>query len=221
MSRILIAEDESRLASVLAKGLRAAGHQTTICDDGIQVAALACDADFDLLVLDIGLPGQDGFAVLRQMRDRGERMPVVVVTARDGLDDMIAGFDGGADDYVIKPFVLDELMARIRARLRGCERVSSLRPELRGGGLRLDLRARRVKVGDRTVELTAKEFELLEAFLEHPGQVLSRAQLLSRVWGYDYDPGSNVVDVYVGYLRRKLGGECFESIRGRGYRLRA
>jgi DNA-binding response OmpR family regulator len=121
---------------------------------------------------------------------------------------------------VTKPFVFEELLARVRARLRGGDRTSSVRLELRGGGLRLDLRSRRVEVGDRMVELTSKEFALLETFLEHPGQVLSREQLLSRVWGYDYDPGSNVVDVYVGYLRRKLGGERFETIRGMGYRIR-
>ena len=221
MSRILIAEDEPRLSSFLAKGLRAAGYQTTICDDGVRAAELARDADFDLLLLDIGLPRMDGFAVLRVIRRRGERMAVVVLTARDEVGDTIAGLDSGADDYVTKPFVFEELLARVRARLRGGGRPGPHELELQAPGIRLDLRTRRVEVGNRLVELTAKEFALLETFLEHPGQVLSREQLLSRVWGYDYDPGSNIVDVYVSYLRRKLGGDRLETIRGTGYRLRS
>ena len=220
MSRILIAEDEPRLSSFLAKGLRAAGYETTICDDGVRTADLARDADFDLLLLDIGLPRMDGFAVLRAIRRRGERMAVVVLTARDEVGDTIAGLDSGADDYVTKPFVFEELLARVRARLRGGGRGGPPELELQAPGIRLDLLTRRVEVGDRLVELTAKEFALLETFLEHPGQVLSREQLLSRVWGYDYDPGSNIVDVYVSYLRRKLGGDRLETIRGTGYRLR-
>ena len=220
MSRILIAEDEPRLSSFLEKGLRAAGYTTTVCDDGVRCVALARDADFDLLILDIGLPGQDGFAVLRAMRARGERLPVLILTARDEVADMIAGLDHGADDYVTKPFVFDELLARVRARLRAPEQADSAL-ELHGGGVRLDVRTRRAEVDGEEVELTAKEFTLLETFLRHPGQVLSREQLLSHVWGYDFDPGSNVVDVYVGYLRRKLGSERFETVRGMGYRLKA
>src|SRR5688500_8590505 len=169
MSRILIAEDEPRLASFLAKGLRAAGHQTTICDNGIQVEALACDEDFDLLLLDIGLPGQDGFAVLQAMRARGEGMPVIVLTARDEVDDTIAGLDSGADDYVTKPFVFEELLARVRARLRAPESGDS-GLELEAGGVRLDVRTRRAEIGDHDVELTAKEFTLLAACLSHPAQ---------------------------------------------------
>jgi two-component system, OmpR family, response regulator len=219
MSRILIAEDEPRLSSFLEKGLRAAGYSTTVCDDGLRAAGLARDDEFDLLILDIGLPGQDGFAVLRTIRARGEKLPVLILTARDEITDTVTGLDSGADDYVTKPFVFEELLARVRARLRAPE-VGDSALELHGGGVRLDVRTRRAEVDGDEVELTAKEFTLLETFLRHPGQVLSREQLLSHVWGYDFDPGSNVVDVYVGYLRRKLGSERFETVRGMGYRLR-
>ena len=219
MNRILIAEDEPRLSSFLEKGLRAAGYSTTVCDDGTRAAVMARDDEFDLLILDIGLPGQDGFAVLRSIRTRGEKMPVLILTARDEVVDTVAGLDSGADDYVTKPFVFEELLARVRARLRAPETGESAL-ELHGGGVRLDVRTRRAEVDGVEVELTAKEFTLLETFLRHPGQVLSREQLLSHVWGYDFDPGSNVVDVYVGYLRRKLGSERFETVRGMGYRLK-
>jgi len=218
VSRILIAEDEPRLASFLEKGLRAAGYTTTVCPDGLQAEAIALDENFDLLVLDIGLPGQDGFAVLRAMRSRGSRMPVLILTARDEIGDTVTGLDLGADDYVTKPFVFEELLARVRARLRGGEQGGD-GLTLRVGAIELDVRARRAEADGATVDLTAKEFVLLETFLRHPGQVLSREQLLSHVWGYDYDPGSNIVDVYVGYLRRKLGQERFETVRGMGYRL--
>jgi DNA-binding response OmpR family regulator len=220
MSRILIAEDEPRLSSFLEKGLRAAGYSTSVVDDGIRAAGLARDEEFDLLILDIGLPGQDGFAALRALRARGEKMPVLILTARDEITDTVTGLDLGADDYVTKPFVFEELLARVRARLRAPEQADSAL-ELNGGGVRLDVRTRRAEVDGDEVELTAKEFTLLETFLRHPGQVLSREQLLSHVWGYDFDPGSNVVDVYVGYLRRKLGSERFETVRGMGYRLKA
>jgi DNA-binding response OmpR family regulator len=219
MSRILIAEDEPRLSSFLEKGLRAAGYNTTVCDDGVSAAGMARDDEFDLLILDIGLPGQDGFAVLRTIRSRGEKLPVLILTARDEVIDTVTGLDSGADDYVTKPFVFEELLARVRARLRAPEQGDS-GLELQGGGIRLDVRTRRADVDGEDVELTAKEFTLLETFLRHPGQVLSREQLLSHVWGYDFDPGSNVVDVYVGYLRRKLGSERFETVRGMGYRLK-
>ncbi len=220
MSRILIAEDEPRLSSFLAKGLRAAGYATTVCDDGIKADALARDDVFDLLILDIGLPGQDGFAVLRALRARGERFPVLILTARDEVEDTITGLDIGADDYVTKPFIFEELLARVRARLRAPHDAGGGEPYvLEAGSIALDVRSRRASTAGAEVELTAKEFALLETFLRHPGQVLSREQLLSHVWGYDFDPGSNVVDVYVGYLRRKLGQERFETVRGMGYRL--
>ena len=217
MSRILIAEDEPRLSSFLEKGLRAAGYSTTVCDDGTRCATLARDAEFDLLILDIGLPGQDGFSVLRAIRARGERLPVLILTARDEVIDTVTGLDSGADDYVTKPFVFEELLARVRARLRAPDTGDS-GLELSAGGVRLDVRTRRAEVDGDEVELTAKEFTLLETFLRHPGQVLSREQLLSHVWGYDFDPGSNVVDVYVGYLRRKFGSHTIATVRGMGYR---
>ena len=219
MTRILIAEDEERLASFLEKGLRSSGYTTTVVPDGPGATTLARDDEFDLLILDLGLPGKNGLSVLRDLRREGQRLPVIILTARDDPADKVAGLEAGADDYLAKPFHFEELLARVRARLRGD------RPEedrvLRVGTISLDLRTRWVSAAGETIELSAREFELLRTFLQHPDQVLTREQLLSHVWGYDYDPGSNVVDVYVGYLRRKLGGERFESIRGMGYRIRA
>jgi len=219
MIRILIAEDEPRLSGFLDKGLRAAGYNTSVCDDGNRCAELARDGEFDLLILDVGLPGQDGFQVLRTIRGRGETLPVVVLTARDEVGSTVTGLDSGADDYVTKPFVFEELLARVRARLR-TPAIGDSALQLEAGGVRLDMRTRRATVAGNDVELTAKEFTLLTTFLHHPGQVLSREQLLSHVWGYDFDPGSNIVDVYVGYLRRKLGGQRFQTVRGMGYRLK-
>lgn len=219
MTRILIAEDEERIVSFLEKGLRVAGYTTIAANTGPDAEALARDESFDLMILDIGLPGIDGHEVLRRIRRRGEKLPVIMLTARDGVEDTVAGFEHGADDYVTKPFRFEELLARIRARLR--EPASGGQDiELKAGDVRLDLRTRRATVGDRSVELTAREFALLETLLRHAGQVLSREQLLSHVWGYDFDPGSNVVDVYVRYLRRKLGADTIETVRGMGYRLR-
>jgi DNA-binding response OmpR family regulator len=217
MARILIAEDEPRIASFLDKGLRANGFTTTIVDDGRMAAAMARDDDFDLVVLDLGLPGLHGLEALRQVRARGERLPVVILTARDEVETTVAGFADGADDYVTKPFRFEELLARIRVRLR-TEPAGEV-TVLRAGDVTLDLRTRRATVGDRTVELTAREFALAETFLRHADQVLTRQQLLSHVWGYDFDPESNVVDVYVRYLRRKLGDGVIETVRGMGYRL--
>ena len=195
MSRILIAEDEQRISSFLEKGLRANGFTTEVAADGNEALALARSGNFDLLILDLGLPGKDGLEVLRELRERDRRLPVVVLTARDSVGDTVAGLEGGADDYVTKPFSFEELLARVRVRLRG-ERA----PEetvLRVGDAALDLRTRRAHVGETSVDLTAREFSLAEVFFRHPGQVLSREQLLSHVWGYDFDPGSNIVDVYV------------------------
>jgi two-component system, OmpR family, response regulator len=219
MPRILIAEDEPRLAAFLEKGLRAQGFTTTVASDGAQASAMAHDEEFDLLVLDLGLPGKQGAEVLRDLRLSGQRMPVLILTARDDLDSTVAGLEGGADDYVTKPFKFEELLARIRARLR--EQPEPEQTVLEAGGVTLDMRARRASVEGRTIELSAREYTMLEVLMRHAGQVLSREQLLSHVWGYDHDPGSNVVDVYVGYLRKKLGPGVIETARGMGYRLRS
>ena len=217
MSRILIAEDEARIASFLEKGLRANGFTTDVVADGEDALRLARSGKFDLLILDIGLPGKDGFEVLRELRKSDHRLPVVILTARDSVGDTVAGLEGGADDYIPKPFRFEELLARVRVRLRG-ERAAEP-TVLTVGATVLDLRTRQVIVDGQALDLSAREFALAELFFRHPGQVLSREQLLSHVWGYDFDPGSNIVDVYVGYLRKKLGKKRIASIRGMGYRL--
>ena len=221
MSRILVAEDNERLASFLEKGLRASGFTTTVVGDGVNASALARDEDFDLLILDLGLPRKDGLEVLRDLRAGGQRLPVIVLTARGDPHERVEGLETGADDYLPKPFHFEELVARIKARLRDDNSAAGEETQLRVGHVALDLRTRWASVKGDTVELSAREFELLRTFLQHPNQVLSREQLLSGVWGYDYDPGSNVVDVYVGYLRRKLGASRLETVRGVGYRFRA
>lgn len=218
-ARILIAEDEAGISSFLEKGLRASGFTPTVVADGSSALALARSDQFDLLVLDLGLPSLDGLSVLEELRRAGSHLPVVVLTARSEVQDTVAGLDLGADDYVTKPFRFEELLARIRARLRGGGEPHDL--ELTAGDVTLDLRRRRARVGHREVDLSAREFALAETFFRHRGQVLSREQLLSLVWGYDRDPGSNVVDVYVGYLRRKLGESLISTVRGMGYRLEA
>jgi DNA-binding response OmpR family regulator len=220
MNRILIAEDEPRLAAFLEKGLRANGFATTVAPDGAAAALMARDADFDLLILDVGLPGKNGFEALRDVRQAGQKLPVIMLTVRRDVADKVAALQGGADDYMTKPFGFDELLARVHVRLR--QRPEPEVSSLRAGDLVLDLRGRRVARGGVTTDLTAKEFVLLETLMEHAGQILSREQLLSRVWGYDYDPGagSNVVEVYVRYLRRKLGDDAIETVRGVGYCLR-
>jgi DNA-binding response OmpR family regulator len=219
MNRILVAEDEDRLSAFLEKGLRANGYTTTVVTEGPAALAMARDDDFDLLILDLGLPGIGGLQVLRAMRAAGQRMPVIILSARSEVEDKVSGLEEGADDYVSKPFRFEELLARVRVRLR--DGGTAEQTVLRAGSLALDLRTRRADVDGRTVELSAREFTMLEVFLRHAGQVLTREQLLSHVWGYDYDPGSNVVEVYVGYLRKKLGKERIETVRGMGYALRA
>ena len=218
MTSILIVEDEARIALFVSKGLRAAGYSSTVVGDGLDAVSYAQSGTFDLLLLDVGLPSIDGFEVMRRIRAERLPLPIIMLTARSTTSDMVAGLDGGADDYLAKPFKFDELLARIRLRLRAGEQSSPT--GLAYGDLTLDLRTRRATVGERTVELSAREFALAEEFLRHPDQVLSREQLLSRVWGYDFDPGSNVVDVYVRYLRAKFGPERIETVRGMGYRLK-
>ena len=221
MNRILVIEDEPRIASFVAKGLRAAGFTPTVVDDGKAGLDHALSGEYDLVILDIGLPGLDGFSLLEQLRGAGSRLPVIALTARDSVTDTVRGLEGGANDYMAKPFRFDELLARVRLRLRehSAAADSGSATVLEHGGIRLDLRRREATRDGVTVELSAREFALAEMFLRHPGQVLSREQLLSRVWGYEFDPGSNVVDVYVGYLRRKLGSDVIRTVRGMGYRL--
>ncbi|MFC7342479.1 response regulator transcription factor [Saccharopolyspora griseoalba] len=218
MSRILIIEDEQRIAAFIDKGLRANGFTTTVVGDGGTALRELLGGEHDLAVLDLGLPGQDGFDVLREVRAKQVSLPVVILTARDTVHDTVAGLEGGADDYMTKPFRFEELLARIRLRLRPVDRSAEV-TVLRAGEVSLDLRTRRAQVPGETVDLTAREFALLELFLRHPGQVLSREQILSHVWGYDFDPGSNVVDVYVRALRRKIGDGRIGTVRGMGYRL--
>lgn len=217
MSRILIVEDERGLASFLDKGLGSRGYSTKVVEDGATALAIANDEDFDLLILDLGLPDIDGLSVLRELRRRDERVPVIILTARDDLSDKIEGLDAGSDDYVTKPFKLEELLARVRVRLRG--EGAGEKMVLEASGIVLDLRTRRAMVKGGLVDLTAREFTMLETLMQHAGQVLSREQLLAHVWGYDYDPGSNVVEVYIRYLRRKLGSEAIATVRGMGYRI--
>ncbi|MFX4271869.1 response regulator transcription factor [Propionibacteriaceae bacterium Y1685] len=217
MAAILIAEDEARIAAFIEKGLRAASHSPTIATTGPDALAYALSGEFDLMILDIGLPGMDGYEVLENLRGQGSPLPVIILTARDSVTDTVASLEGGADDYMAKPFRFEELLARIRIRLK--DQGSTQSVVLTQGSLSLDLRTRIVTVDQRQTELSAREFALLETFLRHPGQVLSRAQLLSRVWGYDFDPGSNVVDVYVRYLRNKVGADRILTVRGAGYRL--
>jgi len=219
MSTILLIEDEERISAFVAKGLQAAGFTTHATKSGIEGAQLAVHGEFDMIVLDVGLPDIDGFEVLARMRGQGVATPVIMLTARTSVTDRVAGLESGADDYMAKPFSFEELLARIRLRLRPTTKSEESPTQLSHGDLTLDLQTRRARVAGRDVDLSAREFTLAETFIRHAGQVLSREQLLSNVWGFDFDPGSNVVDVYVRYLRTKLGKERFETVRGMGYRL--
>ena len=213
--RILVVEDEEKIASFIVKGLSAAGYETEHVTTG--GAAIERVADADVLVLDLGLPDLDGMEVLRRVREGGLDTQVIVLTARAELDDRVEGLERGADDYLVKPFAFEELLARIRARVRSLEQVE--RRHVRFDGIRMDLLDRRVSVDGRLVDLSARQFELLEVLLRAGGQVLTREQLLQQVWGLAFDPGTNVVDVYIGYLRRKVGPGRIETVRGMGYRL--
>lgn len=221
MSHILIAEDHAPISSFVESGLQAAGYQTSVVTDGATAYLMASAGGFDLVILDIGLPELDGFEVLRRLREVGCDTPVIILTARDSVIDTVAGLEGGASDYVTKPFQFAELLARVRLRLRE-HHSQPINPAhvLEGAGLTLDLRSRRVRVNGNDIDLTAREFSLIEVFVMHPEQVLSREQLLGHVWGMDFDPGSNVVEVCVRTVRRKIGAERIETVRGMGYRLR-
>ena len=213
-------EDDVALARMLERGLSAHGHQVVVARDGVEGVAGARDGSVELVVLDIALPRLDGHEVLARIRPMRPGLPVLMLTARDDVHDKVAALDAGADDYLTKPFAFEELLARIRALSRRTDQQRSSAIEM--GDLRLDLLERRAWRGDRQVDLSSREFSLLEYLMRHPGQVLSREQILSAVWEYDFDPRSNVVDVYVRYLRRKIDEpghpSLITAIRGAGYR---
>ena len=221
--RILVIEDERTLAGFIEQSLHAEGHAVTVCHDGESGEAAALTGDYALVLLDLTLPGKDGLEVLGGIRARMPELPVIVLTARAAVEQRVEGLDRGANDYVAKPFSFEELLARVRAQLRSPgQRESSV---LEVADIRMDLRTRRVQRDGHDVELTAREFELLAYLMRHPDQVLSREQILNAVWGFDFDPGTKVLEVYIGYLRRKLGVEDdsdpIETVRNVGYRLRA
>lgn len=220
--RILLAEDEAKVASFLARGLEAEGHAVEVAADGETALSRLTGETFDLAILDVGLPRRDGLSVLGEIRRLQRRLPVLVLTARDSVADRVAGLDAGADDYLSKPFAFDELLARVRALLR---RGSAAAPSvLQIADLRLDPATREVTRAGRRIELTAREFALLEYFLRHPGRVLSRARIAENVWGTSYDTFTNVIDVYVNYLRKKVDAgfepRLLHTVRGAGYVLR-
>ena len=226
MTHILVVEDEARIASFVAKGLKAAGYGVQVEASGRGAIQLALTGLFDLVILDVGLPDIDGFEVLEQLRGQGVQVPIIMLTARASVTDRVAGLRGGADDYMSKPFAFDELLARVQLRLRAAQATAAMpststeQTRLAQGELSLDLLSRTLSANGKEVELSPREFALAEVFFRHPGQVLSREQLLNAAWGYDFDPGSNMVDVYIRYLRSKIGAKYFETVRGIGYRLK-
>jgi two-component system, OmpR family, response regulator len=221
--RLLVVEDQLRMARLLRRGLEEEGYSVELAHDGPEAIWAATEADFDAIVLDVMLPGCDGFEVCRRLREAGRWAPVLMLTARDAVPDRIAGLDSGADDYLVKPFSFGELSARLRALLR---RGGSPRPaQLEIGPLRLDPARHWVSVAGSPVELTPREFGLLELLMRHPDEVLTRTRILEAVWDFAWEGRSNVVDQYIGYLRRKLeergAPTLIETVRGIGYRLRA
>ncbi|HEY2637612.1 MAG TPA: response regulator transcription factor [Solirubrobacteraceae bacterium] len=219
--RILVVEDEAAIADFLQRGLQAEGHVVGCALDGEEGERRAVVDDVDLVILDVMLPGRDGFEVLRTIRSAKPALPVIMLSARTEVEDRVAGLDLGATDYVSKPFSFEELAARVRAHLRAPHQRDAT--ALEAAGIRLDLLTRRVERDGHPIHLSAKEFELLAYFLRNPERALSRQQILSAVWGYDFDPGTNVVEVYVRYLRRKLAlpgrPVPIETVRSVGYRL--
>lgn len=218
--RILVAEDDSQLAADLHRGLRELGMAVDVLGDGEEALAAAQAAAYDVIVLDVMLPGRDGYEVARTLRRRRVGSRILMLTGRTTVDDRVQGLESGADDYLAKPFALKELVARIRALAR--RDLVDRSAVLSAGSLRLDSRARRLTVGDQIVELTAKEYSILEFFMLHPGQVLTREQVLDNVWGWDAETGENLVEVYVSRLRRKLAAagapDPWTTLRGAGYR---
>src|SRR6267154_3332404 len=214
--KLLVVEDEAQIASFLEKGLTAHGYDVEWASNGAEGLKLGMAPDVALVILDLRLPDLDGLEVLAGLRERGAVVPVLIVSARGEVDDRVRGLDLGADDYLPKPFAFEELLARVRARLRPGPAGAGV---LRVGGIYLDVLTREVNVGGRTASLSDREFSLLRAFVSHPCRILSRRELLAMAWDMDFDPQTNLVDVYVGYLRRKLGETVIETVRGAGYRL--
>ncbi|MCL4288795.1 MAG: response regulator transcription factor [Thermoleophilia bacterium] len=221
--RLLVVEDTAKMASLLKRGLVRDGHAVDVVGDGLEALVRAGATEYDAIVLDVMLPGIDGFEVCRRLRQHGVWSPVLLLTARDAVDDRVRGLDTGADDYLTKPFSFAELLARLRALARRgpLERP----PILEAGGLRMDPAGRQVWRGDTPIALSTKEFALVEAFMRRPGQVLSRFDLLEHAWDFTYENRSNVIEVYINYLREKIdrpfGTDTIETVRGAGYRLRA
>ena len=215
---VLVVQDDPRIASFITRGLEAEGFAVRSASDGALGLRMTESSEFDLIILDLVLPTVTGEEVLTQIRGRGSTVPVIVLTSKDAVSDRVANLDAGADDYVTKPFSLTELLARVRARLRSADQAVST--TISHGRVTVDVRARQALIDGRSVELTSREFALLETLMHHPGQVLSQAQLIDQVWGYDHDPRSNVVEVYIGYLRKKLHPDVVETVRGAGYRFR-
>jgi DNA-binding response OmpR family regulator len=216
--RILLIEDDRRLAELLVKRLCAEGHDARTCDDGIEGLTLAESGGFDLVIVDVMLPGMDGVALTTTLRERGSDLPVLMLTARDTVSDRVTGLRAGADDYLVKPFAFAELLARVDALARRAGSPTADRT-MSYGAVSLDPLSRRVTVGDDEVELTAKEFDLLECLMAHRGRVLSRVELKELVWDFSFDAQTKIVDLYVHYLRRKLGrdGDIIQTVRGVGY----
>ncbi|MCX7011382.1 MAG: response regulator transcription factor [Candidatus Sumerlaeota bacterium] len=220
--KVLVVEDEKRIASFVRKGLEEQGFAVDVCGDGIEGLHMAVTQTYDALVLDIMLPGRDGLSVLRELREQNHGVPVILLTARTLLNEKLEGLNLGADDYLTKPFYVEELVARLHAVIRRAsgERVTVLQV----GELRLNLITREATVGGQRVELTAREFNLLEFLMRSPGRVVTRTQILEHVWNYYFDPATNIVDVYIQRLRKKLSPDAvdavIETVRGVGYRIR-
>ena len=221
--RLLIVEDEPNIAAFLDRGLSEEGYAVDVVHNGNDALDWAASAEYDAIVLDVLLPGRDGFAVCRELRARGVKTPVLMLTARDAVDDRVTGLDSGADDYLVKPFAFKELLARMRALTR--RPIESRSTQLRVADLTLDTLARTAQRSDRRIELTAKEYSLLEYLMRHPGRVLSRTQIAEHVWDFDFLSESNVVDVYIRYLRRKIDDgferKLIKTMRGAGYLISA
>jgi two-component system response regulator MprA len=220
--KILVVEDEEQIASFLRRGLAYEGYEVDVAPDGTVALSKARETRMDLVVLDLMLPGMDGLEVCRRLRAANSSLPILVLTARDSVSDRVQGLDAGADDYMVKPFALAELLARVRALLR---RAGPGEPELlQFGDLKLDTGTRQVYRADKLIELTSKEFDLLELFLRHPRKVLTRETIYDRVWGYDFGGESNIIEVYIRYLRQKLETDdksrLLFTVRGVGYVLR-